>query len=233
MQELPSKGKCVYCEKEYSRSGIGRHLATHFKKIEQDKKTSKKAYHLKVSAGEMFLHILVANSTTFSQLDAFLRAIWLECCGHLSSFRVKGKRYYDDWDSNEYGEKMSWQVGKTLTKGLKLEYDYDFGSTTRLDISVINEYKISVPDSILLLSRNEPLPILCEECNKNPAMNICSVCMYEDSSLFCKSCSKKHEKTCEDFADYASLPVVNSPRMGVCAYEGGVFDQERDGIWKK
>lgn len=233
MKELPSEGKCVYCEKKYSRSGISRHLATHLKKLEQEKKSTKKAYHIKVSAGEMFLHLLAAHSTTFGQLNDFLRAIWLECCGHLSSFRVKEKQYYDDWDSNEFGEKMSWQLSKTLKKGIKLEYDYDFGSTTRLEISVITEYKINVPDYILLLSRNEPLPILCHECKKKPALNICSVCMYSGPSLFCKSCSKKHEKTCEDFEDYASMPVVNSPRMGVCAYEGGEIDLERDGIWKK
>ena len=33
---------------------------------------------------------------------------------------------------------------------------------------------------------------------------------------------------CSDFDDYASMPVVNSPRMGVCGYEGGSIDLERD-----
>jgi len=34
------------------------------------------------------------------------------------------------------------------------------------------------------------------------------------------------------YADYAAMPVVNSPRMGVCAYEGGTIDRERDGVYK-
>ena len=34
-----------------------------------------------------------------------------------------------------------------------------------------------------------------------------------------------------DFAEYASLPVVNSPRIGVCAYEGGIIDTERDSVF--
>jgi hypothetical protein len=49
--------------------------------------------------------------------------------------------------------------------------------------------------------------------------------------MFCEKCAKKHAKECEDFADgYAVMPVVNSPRMGVCAYEGGCIDTERDGV---
>jgi hypothetical protein len=51
--------------------------------------------------------------------------------------------------------------------------------------------------------------------------------------LFCDKCAKKHAKKCEDFEDYAALPVVNSPRMGVCAYEGGCIDTERDGAFVK
>jgi len=27
------------------------------------------------------------------------------------------------------------------------------------------------------------------------------------------------------------MPIVNSPRMGVCGYEGGVIDIERDGVF--
>jgi hypothetical protein len=49
--------------------------------------------------------------------------------------------------------------------------------------------------------------------------------------MFCEKCAKKHAKECEDFADgYTVMPVVNSPRMGVCAYEGGCIDTERDGV---
>jgi hypothetical protein len=29
------------------------------------------------------------------------------------------------------------------------------------------------------------------------------------------------------------MPIVNSPRMGVCGYEGGTIDKERDGIYGK
>jgi hypothetical protein len=55
--------------------------------------------------------------------------------------------------------------------------------------------------------------------------------MYDDNAEFCDKCAEKHAKKCEDFADYASMPVVNSPRMGVCGYEGGSIDTERDGVY--
>ena len=61
---------------------------------------------------------------------------------------------------------------------------------------------------------------------------MCSICGDSDSeSMFCTECAKKHAKTCSDFADYAAMSVVNSPRMGVCSYDGGIIDKERDRAW--
>lgn len=81
---------------------------------------------------------------------------------------------------------------------------------------------------ILLLSRNEPLELYCHVCKKKPAVDICVV-HYDGNNLFCEKCSKKHEGDCE----YEALfPVVNSPRMGVCGYDGGRIDVERDGVFQ-
>ena len=44
-------------------------------------------------------------------------------------------------------------------------------------------------------------------------------------------CAKKHKKTCSDFSDF-EMPIVNSPRMGVCAYSGGSIDTKGDGPWQ-
>jgi hypothetical protein len=232
MAELKSEGKCVFCEKMYSKRGIGRHLGTHLKSLEKEAKTTKKAYHLMVPAAEMFLHLLVDGATTFGKLDNFLREIWLECCGHLSSFEVQGKRYNNDWDSLEYGEKSNKKVGQVFRKGMKLDYKYDFGSTTYLEIKVVEEYNVKAKGGILLLSRNEPLPILCHVCEEHPAIEICAVCIYSGSCVFCEKCAKKHAKSCSDFGDNANMPIVNSPRMGVCGYDGGVIDVERDGRYR-
>lgn len=231
MELLKSEGKCIYCDKVYQRAGITRHLSSHLKEL-HDSNAKAKAFHLQIPAGEMFLHLLVSGKKSLADLDTFLRAIWLECCGHLSGFQVKGQRY--DWDDETMsaGEKMSRTMSDLFKKGMVLQYDYDYGSTTQLEIKVVNEYNIAVRGGIKLLSRNEPLSILCHNCNKKPAVEICSVHVYEGASFFCKACAKKHEKECPDFEDYAAMPVINSPRMGVCAYDGGTIDKKRDGVWK-
>lgn len=230
--ELKSEGKCVFCEKLFSSKGIGRHITTHLKKIAKESESKQHSFHLKIPAGEMFLHLLISGNATLGDLDGFLRAIWLECCGHLSGFEIKGKEYDNDYDAMEFGENKSTKLSKILQKGTKINYDYDFGSTTRLIIQVAGEYLIAVPEKIKLLSRNEPLPILCHSCEKKPAIEMCSVCMYEGEGLFCEDCAKEHESSCGDFADYSRVEVVNSPRMGVCGYDGGSIDTDRDGIWK-
>jgi hypothetical protein len=74
---------------------------------------------------------------------------------------------------------------------------------------------------------------MCTACKNNPAVNICTVCWYEDNAFYCEKCSEDHADTCEDFSDYAGMPVVNSPRMGECGYDGGSIDIERDGTYKE
>ena len=126
---------------------------------------------------------------------------------------------------------MTIKVKDVFQKGLVLEYDYDFGSTTTLKVNVVESFNYKTKEKIVLLSRNEPLKLICSVCGKGIAEVMCSVC--SEDNLFCKKCAKKHEEKCEDFADYAKMPVVNSPRMGVCGYEGGMIDLERDGVYKE
>ena len=125
------------------------------------------------------------------------------------------------------------KVKAGLAKNMKIDYEYDFGSTTSLQLTVVEEYAIKADKDIVLLSRNEPPEILCETCGKEPAIQICSVCIGYEKNAFCKKCAKQHAKTCNDFSDYAAMPVVNSPRMGVCGYEGGTIDTKRDGVFVK
>lgn len=50
-------------------------------------------YHLQVQDAwwvDLWLHLEMKGSATLADLDHYLRAIWLECCGHLSQFSVGG-----------------------------------------------------------------------------------------------------------------------------------------------
>ncbi len=219
-EKLKSEGKCFFCGKTFAKAGINHHLAGH---LDEKSKAEKNGHSflLKVESDKSwgttpyFLSLWVDGDTTMKTIDKFLRDIWLECCGHLSKF---------------HGAAMTKKAKDVFEKGLQLGYEYDFGTTTALTLTVVGEYPIKADKKIVLLSRNEPLEIMCSMCKKVPATQICSVCSYEEDAEFCDSCAKKHAKKCEDF-EYAGLPIVNSPRMGVCAYEGGTIDTERDGVF--
>ena len=50
-----------------------------------------KIYHLLVEdswVGDFWLHLQASGRTTLDELDFYLRAIWLECCGHMSRFLI-------------------------------------------------------------------------------------------------------------------------------------------------
>mgnify|MGYP003498493730 FL=1 len=260
MAQLTSEGQCLYCSQLFSKQAISRHLQKHLlEKVKGNK--AGKSFLLKVEtnpkwgSSPYFLVLWVDGSAEMSDIDRFLRRIWLEYCGNMSSFTISGNKQKGTmWDIFETQELL--MKGKTaayeqmmedangeipksrktkavLCKGMKLQYDYDFGSTTSLQLTVTDEYPAKADEQIVLLSRNEPLQILCESCGKEPAVQLCSVCMGQEENAFCKKCAKQHAKTCSDFADYAAMPIVNSPRMGVCAYEGGSIDKKRDGIFVK
>jgi len=222
--ELKSEGKCLYCNQLFSQKEIGKHLAKHLADMEKSvKTTTTQTYcHIEVDASDYFIHLLVKGDANMKIIDSFLKDIWLDCCGHLSGF-----------GHNNFKVSMSHKVVDVFEPRIKIFHDYDFGTTTRVFLKGLKTYQLNHKENLILLSRNEPLKLMCATCKKKPAENVCTTCWYDDYSYFCESCSEKHEKECEDFADYSSMPVVNSPRMGECGYTGGVIDTERDGAYKK
>ena len=260
-EKIKSEGKCLFCGKTFSKAGINRHLKTHLEDKFLENKTGT-SFLLKIETNSRygvspyFLSLWVNGETTMGKIDDFLREIWLECCGHLSAFRDPKRRQqgggmWDFFEAQDLLEKgkikeyeklmeesageipMSRKAKDVFYQDSKLEYKYDFGSTTELLITTLAQYPFKADKAIVLLSRNEPLKILCDTCKKAPATQLCTVHDWNEDSLFCEKCAKKHAKECEDFEDYAAMPVVNSPRMGVCAYEGGIIDVERDGVYQE
>jgi hypothetical protein len=67
------------------------------------------------------------------------------------------------------------------------------------------------------MARNDPPEYLCDLCDK-PATQICTMCLYKDEGLLCEAHAKTHKCGDEMF-----LPVVNSPRVGVCGYSGDAY----------
>jgi hypothetical protein len=108
---------------------------------------------------------------------------------------------------------------KVLKVGQKFSYEYDFGSSTDLTLKVLSEregvVKDEDEDSIEILARNTEPVMLCKVCGK-PAKFVVGGYFDVEENAFCsKKCVKKSGEDAEML-----LPVVNSPRVGVCGYTG-------------
>jgi len=230
MTRQTSKGTCTFCHKEMSKSGMTRHLETceqraaaQAKPAGRAKSQKTRAFHLIVEGRDLpmyWMHLEVPGGTTLATLDQFLRNIWLECCGHLSAFEIGGVHYSvdearldDDWGGHD--KSMRVRLDKVLSPGEACSYEYDFGSTTELKLKVVSEREVEGKEQgIQIIARNSVPLIPCDVCGK-PAACICSECIYEDKGYLCDACADDHE-----CGEEMLLPMVNSPRAGVCAYAG-------------
>ena len=66
-----------------------------------------------------------------------------------------------------------------------------------------------------LLARNEAPQVSYQRCSIHPATQICTECAWNGEGWLCEACAVAHE-----CGDEMCLPVVNSPRVGVCGYTG-------------
>ncbi len=209
MQEPPkrrrtSRGICALCGAEFGKAQMTRHLEKH--QTEQDNAPGVriKRFHLLVEGAyspEYWLHLDVRVDATLKKLDGFLRSIWLECCGHLSEFRSSGTALG-----------MSRKIGQGLSPSLIFSHEYDFGDTTELKLRVLAEHDGDPSsEAVLLLARNTPPAITCEKCGE-PAVWIGT----DEEGEYRELCEKCGGEDAEEWL----LPVVNSPRTGVCGYTG-------------
>jgi hypothetical protein len=205
----------------YSLATIGRHLISCEKRREQlSKGKTHKTFILSIKGigvtGYTYWMFLEVNPRLKLQdLDAFLRKRWVECCSHLSQFLINGQYYISD-GAKEPGEKsMNYKLKDLLKEGAEFLYEYDFGTTTILKLKVIKVDE-GMEDSIGILAINEAPKIPCAICGKEDATQICTECLYEgeETAFFCDKCAEKHEH------DDMLLPLVNSPRTGMCGYTG-------------
>lgn len=207
-----SKGTCLFCKSTFNKSAITKHLQSCIKKGQIGEKSIEKTstssifFHLLVEGHglrEYLMHLKVSGSASFRVLDSFLRKTWLECCGHMSAFSIGPDKV-----------NMSKKLEDVLRPGMKLIHEYDFGSTTELLLTVISEFEAHIEKKkVEILARNDPPEIKCSHCD-NLATHICVECDY-DNCWLCDDCAGDHECG-EDML----LPVVNSPRTGVCGYVG-------------
>lgn len=210
------KGKCEICGKMVMRSQIGRHI------VECVQGTKNEVLIIRVKGMDnpsYWLFTKVRKNAKLSDMDAFLRDIWVECCGHMSAFSIQEQSYVMPFDKNfAQGDDKSMDViiSNLFEEKDVFIYTYDFGTATTLQLDL---YKIMHDDSTMkspveLLARNEPVKHKCIVCNNN-AVWMCSECIYEGNASLCNPCSETH-KCGSDMM----LQITNSPRDGMCGYSG-------------
>ena len=205
----PMSGTCELCRDELAKARMAAHLIACASAHDSGPR-QERLIQVKVEAEgapEYWLYLEGRESATLQQVDLLLRQTWLECCGHMSAFRI-----------GRLEPAKPTALGDVFrSKGLAFQYEYDFGSTTALKGKVVAFRSGWMGRSaVRLLARNAALPWVCQQNCDHPATLICPFCIHEGPSLFCKRHAPSHPCAKEE----VWLPVVNSPRMGVCGYTG-------------
>lgn len=203
-----------------TKGGLSRHLKScperqeAIAKAEAGRGKAETIYHLQVEDAwnrDFWLHLEMRGSARLQELDNYLRAIWLECCGHMSEFFIGGA-----WATEVAMSRVADQVFDT---GVQLTHIYDFGSSSETAVKIVDLRRgaATTKHPIALMARNEMPEALCMVCGA-PATCFCIECLYEDeeSGFLCDEHAESHPH--EDYGE--PMPLFNSPRVGMCGYEG-------------
>ena len=211
-----SRGTCLLCGETIVKRSVTKHLAKCPKRLERieaadvSSRPQETIWHLRVQgayAKEYWFDLEMVGSASLEHLDKYLRAIWLECCGHLSEYSIGG------WGGTKIGKAR--KANSVFATGLVLRHIYDFGTSSETDIQVVDS-RSGPPltkHPIYLMARNHQPEALCEECGQ-PAE-----CLYDEdekTGFLCAEHVKEHPH--ENYGE--PMPIVNSPRMGMCGYVG-------------
>ncbi len=225
MRRNTTKGLCNLCGNKFTKTGMTRHLQSCISRQLQSKQDTpgnktKKPDSIVVSVEgrycpQYWLYLELPIHTELIELDQFLRNIWLECCGHMSAYHIRGEDYSISPDFTYEERDMDIALTKVLGVGEYFTYEYDFGTTTELILKVIGVFnKTAAGGKIAILARNDEPRYSCDYC-ENTAVEICIECNFDGKGWLCEKCVEKHE--CDE---ELLLPVVNSPRVGTCGYTG-------------
>lgn len=114
---------------------------------------------------------------------------------------------------------MQERAEKVFGPGIELTHNYDYGTSSETLIKVVGVRtgKPLTARPVFLLARNDPPAVECAECGQ-PASCLCLECVYEENraGALCDEHARRHSH-----AGYGEpVPLVNSPRVGMCGYIG-------------
>lgn len=108
---------------------------------------------------------------------------------------------------------MTNEMNPYLEKITKFDYTYDFGSSTEIRCTVVDKLN-AFASGVKLLAQNGIQ--LCRYCRNFPISIFCDDCWGDRKKdpYLCESCSETHDE------GHEIIPWFNSPRFGVCGYNG-------------
>lgn len=196
--------------------------------------------------GRYWVCFKVPCATTIQQLDHFLRDIWLaEPCGHTSHFTIDSSRHQQLVmlradpikalleSDRTHSHTSTAPLGSLVGAGDALDYVYDPACPTNIHLEVLG-VRTCTQDSALeligpaeILARNMPPQALCQaacDATGDGAVEGRRPCM-RPATRICLACDSPCVLYCADHADRKccsrkKLPLLNSPRVGHCAYDG-------------
>jgi hypothetical protein len=128
--------------------------------------------------------------------DAYRKEFWLD-------LEMRGSKSLQDLD--------------TYLRALTHIYDFGTSSETMVKLVEVRQGKPTTSRAIALMARNLMPEEKCIECGK-PATHLCMECLYEDQTwgTLCDA----HIKTHPHHNYEEPILLVNSPRLGMCGYDG-------------
>src|SRR5579884_745298 len=145
-----------------------------------------------------------------------LQQLWMQENIEQTRMLYLQRSFLEDLLEDVEDRSMNVPLEKVLKVGQKFTYEYDFGSTTELNLRVIAEREGIVRKKkkpVTILARNVAPVILCCVCGK-PATQVESGYFNVEENAYCDKCAEDSEEA------EMMLPIVNSPRVGVCGYTG-------------
>ena len=170
-------GLCHICQQAVSGDRIRQHLVRCISERtglqpaqnpqRRGRRNARKTAHISVRAPGRphWMELGVRCDATLRELDRFLRAVWLECCGHLSHFTINGveysimapmpgeNRYFEpESEREESWRHMRKSINAAIPPLITFHHEFDYGSTTELEL----EYVAVFGELVQLVSPTQP-----------------------------------------------------------------------------
>src|SRR5947209_2195225 len=133
--KVVTKGICNFCNGEIDKAKMTQHLryckeraAAIAASMGDGTKQKQRLFQILAEGRynpQYWMHLEIPASEPLLTLDSFFRAVWVECCDHLSGFEIDGTSYADepeDFPFEMFGAEIQ-EVGEDEGEGGDEEYE--------------------------------------------------------------------------------------------------------------